>query len=1012
MGLTLSEDREINTIIKRDGSKQPYNYEKIISAIRKAFKAVYPDLCEATIGDYTLRVSNAVSTWLHGTAKSDTVHTEEIQDVIECMLMQLSFHDVAKAFILYRAEHSKLRAGKLATDIIGTYLDKSDWRVQENSNSGYCYASLMNHVAGTMIANYCLENVYSHDVANAHIEGDIHLHDLSAGVVGYCFVGNTKIMCADGQPKSFEELLADGKDTVNVFSIDPEGECDCIKPNKGINIRITRHVRETVTVTFDDGSEVECTSDHPFMTSIDPIRYTAAADLVSDGVPMSVIAVGKTTMKSFSSEHHNSNGVSYRSVQQYPYIKACECELRRPKVKSITRNVYDEPIPVYDLTVPKAHNFALETGIMVHNCAGWSIRDVLMKGFIGKYGRANAGPAKHLDTALLQSANYLCTLQTEWAGAQAFNSFDTFMAPFVRHDNLSYDEVKQRVQQFVFGLNIASRYGQCVTMKTKLLKADGTVAGYDELRLGDEIVTFDVKTGKLKTDKITHLTLKHHKGIAHEYYWAGNGSRDEKFIVTPEHRMVHRVKGEYFIEKSSELFKTHEYLSLPEVGLRPCAVSHVGESDFIEYIEVDARNHVYGCYEVCIDEDVWCPTTDTGTFVAYIDGALVIMGNCPFTNLTFDLACPTDMKDQPVIIGGELQDTTYGDYQKEQNMINKAFIEVMMNGDKDGRIFSFPIPTYNITPDFPWDSEVAYLLFKMTGKLGAPYFQNFINTDLNPQDVRSMCCRLRLDLTDIRKHTGGLFGAGDQTGSIGVVSINVPRIAYLSKDKEEPLTEFYRLLDGRLTLAKKALEAKRREINKNFDNGLMPYSQEYLPHKFTRHFSTIGVIGFNEAVKMLFNKDMGDPECIKFVKEVLEYMLRKCENFTKETGNMYNLEAVPGEGLSYRFAKIDKKKYPDIITAGTDNPYYTNSSQLPVNFTDDPFEALELQDELQSTYSSGTVLHFYLGECIDDPNVVAKFVKSVCYRSKIPFFSLTPEFSICPRCGYIVGVHETCPNHC
>ena len=654
----------IRTIIKRDGTTQPYNYEKIINAIRKALQASYPERPNEEIEKDVVVIATGTSAWLHNTTNADTLHTEQVQDAIETVLMNFNYTKAAKEFILYRSEHSKLRAGKLATDIIGTYLDKSDWRVRENSNSGYCYASLMNHVAGTMIANYCLENVYSHDVANAHIEGDIHLHDLSAGVVGYC--------------------------------------------------------------------------------------------------------------------------------------------------------------------------------------AGWSIRDLLMKGFIGKYGRANAGPAKHLDTALLQAANYLCTLQTEWAGAQAFNSFDTFMAPFVRQDNLDYDAVKQRVQQFVFGLNIASRYGQC-----------------------------------------------------------------------------------------------------------------------------------------------------------------------PFTNLTFDLSCPEDMKQQPVIIGGVLQDSVYGDYQKEMDMINKAFIEVMMNGDKDGRIFSFPIPTYNITEDFPWDSEVAHLLFKMTGKLGAPYFQNFINTDLSPSDVRSMCCRLRLDLTDIRKHTGGLFGAGDQTGSIGVVSINIPRIAYLANKAEDPRQEFYRLYDQRLMLAKKALEAKRREISKNFDNGLMPYSQEYLPHKFDRHFSTIGVIGFNEAMSMLLGKTMGDEEAIQFVKDVISYTLKRCEEFTKETGNMYNFEAVPGEGLSYRFAKIDKKKYSDIVTAGTEeSPYYTNSSQLPVNYTDDPFEALELQGDIQSMYSSGTVLHFYIGECIDDEGVVAKFVKNVCTKSKLPFFSLTPEFSICPKCGYIRGVHETCPNHC
>lgn len=809
---TISETpHKVTTIIKRDGSKQPYDYEKVINAIRQAFKATRPLMEEDKLESDTLMVANCASVLIHGTSTSDTRHTEEVQDIIEEVLMEFGAHDVAKAFILYREEHRNLRAGKIATDIVGTYLDKSDWRVQENSNSGYCYASLMNHAAGTVIANYCLENVYTRDVANAHIDGDIHLHDLSAGVVGYC--------------------------------------------------------------------------------------------------------------------------------------------------------------------------------------AGHSLRDLLMKGFIGKYGRANAGPAKHLDTALLQAANFLCTLQTEWAGAQAFNSFDTFMAPFVRKDNLDYEQVKQRMQQFVFGLNIASRYGQCVPITTKCLKADGSWVSYDKLSIGDKVLVYDINTRKVTTDTVTHKLIKPFNGYLHRY----TSKNGYSFTITPDHRVVYFKDSVPYITESSKLIGTTVNIS--------CA-------DFKHF---NVKKHVEcSISEEGYNADVWCLTTNTGTFIAKdVNGTVFLTGNCPFTNLTFDLSCPEDMKDQPVIIGGELKDSTYGGYQKEMDMINKAFIEVMMNGDHDGRIFSFPIPTYNITKDFPWDSEVAHLLFKMTGKLGAPYFQNFINTDLSPSDVRSMCCRLRLSLDDIRKHTGGLFGAGDQTGSIGVCTINIPRLSYLASKTDDPKDTFYKLLDNRLNLCKKALEAKRREINKNFDNGLMPYTAEYLPKKFTRHFSTIGVIGFNEACRMLFNKTIADKECVDFTLEVMHYILDKCTKFTEETGNMYNFEAVPGEGLSYRFAKIDKKKYPDIITAGTDDaPYYTNSSQLPVDYTSDPFEALELQEELQSTYSSGTVLHFFIGECIDDEEVVAKFVKSVCERSKIPYFSLTPEFSICPKCGYIRGIHETCPNHC
>lgn len=815
----------LNQIRKRSGDVVSFDVTKIIEAAFAALKASGTPNRE--VAEH-LSVDVVQELLDKGYDQKDQIPTVElVQDLLENAFVKRGLTHAAKAFIIYREEHKKAREGKPvlidAKELVDGYINQEDWRVNENSNSGYSYASLLNHASGAVIANYTLSNVYPTEIAQAHVEGDIHLHDLSCGIVGYC--------------------------------------------------------------------------------------------------------------------------------------------------------------------------------------AGWSLRELLEMGFKGRNGRSSANPAKHFDTALLQAVNFLCTLQTEWAGAQAFSSFDTFMAPFIRHDNLSYEKVKQCMQQFIFGLNIASRWGQCVTMDVKCLKADGTVAGYDELKIGDEIITFDVETGKLKTDTITHLTKKPHKGVAHKYFWEGNGFRNIAFTVTPEHRMVHKVKDKYYIVRSEELFNTHEYISIPEVRLSPQALKHVNKPDFSEYICLDEWSTPYRATEVEIDEDVWCPTTDTGTFVAWINGALLILGNCPFTNLTFDWVVPEDLKAHPVIIGGKLMETeTYGDFQKEMDMINKAFLEVMAEGDSDGRIFTFPIPTYNITKDFNWDSENAKLLFEVTGKYGLPYFQNFINSELKPTDVRSFCCRLQLNMKELRNKTGGLFGAGEKTGSVGVVTINLPRIGYLSNTEEE----YFERLDKLIDLAKQALEIKREVVQHNLDNDLMPYTKVYLGH-LKQHFSTIGIIGMNESCLNFLGCSVCDPEGQEFAVKVLLHLRERIQAIQEETGHVYNLEGVPGEGTSFRLAKIDKKKFPEIICAGDKNPYYTNSTQLPVGYTTDLFEALDLQEPLQKEYTGGTVFHAFIGERIDDPNLVAELVKRIATNYKIPYFTLTPSFSICPVHGYIPGEHTNCP---
>ncbi len=648
---------KISKIRKRDGRIVDFDEEKITKAIWAAAQAV-----GGRDRKLAERLSTRVVALLEEKFPSEIPGVEDVQDVVEKALIEEGHARTAKAYILYRKQHESLR--KIQTTflevekIVSDYLSQIDWRVRENSNIGYSMSGLMLHVAGSVITDYSLDRIYPMEIADAHRNGDIHLHDLYFGITGYC--------------------------------------------------------------------------------------------------------------------------------------------------------------------------------------AGWSISKLLFEGFNGVPGVVESKPARHLDTALLQMANFIGTLQNEWAGAQAFNSIDTYLAPLVRKDALNYNEVKQAVQKFVFNLNITSRWG----------------------------------------------------------------------------------------------------------------------------------------------------------------------GQSPFTNLTFDWTVPADLKNQPVVFGGKLLKETYGDYQKEMDLINKAFIEVLTEGDMRGRPFTFPIPTYNLTRDFDWENENAKLLFEMTAKYGLPYFSNFINSDLNPSDVRSMCCRLRLDLRQLdRNVTGGLFGSGDSTGSIGVVTINMPRIAYLSKNKNE----FFDRLEYFMGLAKTSLEIKREIVNKNMEGGLLPYTKRYLG-TLKNHFSTIGPIGMNEACLNLLKKDIACKEGRNFALEALEFMRAKLSDFQEETGHIYNLEAVPAEGTSYRLARTDKRKYPDIITAGKETPYYTNSSLLPVNKTEDVIEALEHQEGLQILYTGRTVFHTFLGERMSSGETVKRLLKKITYNTRLPYITITPTFSICPDHGYLSGEHPRCPK--
>ncbi len=516
--------------------------------------------------------------------------------------------------------------------------------------------------------------------------------------------------------------------------------------------------------------------------------------------------------------------------------------------ESVTKEYW---LRTYDAVDPEISDMYRSGAIHIHDlgylsgyCAGWNLLDVIKYGISGVPGKISSAPAKHLMTLCNQMVNFLGILQNEWAGAQAFSSFDTYLAPYVKIENLSYDQVKQAVQSFVFGVNVPSRWGT----------------------------------------------------------------------------------------------------------------------------------------------------------------------QAPFSNITLDWTVPEDLKNVPAWYAGHQVDFTYGDCQKEMDMVNKAFLEIMLAGDPDGRGFAYPIPTYSITKDFDWsDSENNRLLFEMAAKYGTPYFSNYINSDMKPSDVRSMCCRLRLDLRELRRQNGGNFGAGENTGSIGVVTVNLPRIAYLASDKQD----FYNRLVHVMDIAAESLDVKRTVVTKLLNRGLYPYTKRYLAQGFKNHFSTIGLVGMNEAclnAKWL-KKDLTDPDADVFAEEVLDFMRNKLSDYQEKYGCLFNLEATPAEATAYRLAYHDKKLYPNIITAGTeDSPYYTNSTHLPVNATDNVFDALDIEDPMQIKYTSGTVFHAFLGERLSDWRAAALLVRKIAQNYKLPYFTLSPTYSVCPNCGYIAGEEWKCPK--
>ena len=647
-------------VIKRDGQIAEFDLTKISGAVAKAFEATQKQYNKDMIDLLSLRVTSDFQDKI----KNNQIDVESIQDSVENTLVQAGYGDVAKAYILYRKQREKIRNMKSTIldykEIVDSYVKVEDWRVKENSTVTYSVGGLILSNSGAVTANYWLSEIYDQEIADAHRNADIHIHDLSM-LTGYC--------------------------------------------------------------------------------------------------------------------------------------------------------------------------------------AGWSLKQLIKEGLGGIEGKITSAPAKHLSVLCNQMVNFLGIMQNEWAGAQAFSSFDTYLAPFVKADHLTYPEVKKCIETFVFGVNTPSRWGT----------------------------------------------------------------------------------------------------------------------------------------------------------------------QAPFSNITLDWTVPNDLAELPAIVGGKEMDFCYKDCKEEMDMVNKAFIETMIEGDANGRGFQYPIPTYSSTKDSDWsDTENNRLLFEMTAKYGTPYFSNYINSDMEPSDVRSMCCRLRLDLRELRKKTGGFFGSGESTGSVGVVTINMPRIAYLSKTPEE----FYKRLDHLMDISARSLKIKRDVITKLLDEGLYPYTKRYLGN-FDNHFSTIGLIGMNEVGLNApwLGEDLTHEKTQLFTRDVLNHMRERLIRYQEEYGDLYNLEATPAESTTYRLAKHDRKQFPDIKTAGKegDTPYYTNSSHLPVEYTSDIFDALDIQDELQTLYTSGTVFHAFLGEKLPDWKAAAGLVRKIAENYRLPYYTLSPTYSVCRTHGYISGEHFTCP---
>ncbi len=968
---------------KRDGRLELFDQNRITNAIWKAAKAV-----GGKDRELAKRLSDQVVAMLKERFGEEGVPTvEEIQDVVEKVLIENGHARTAKAYILYRKQHQDMRelAALLSSaDLVDQYLNMEDWRVRENSNMSYSLQGLNNYLSSTVIAKYWITRIYPPRIAEAHFSGEMHIHDL--GVLGPYCVG-----------WDLRDLLLLGFGGVR-------GKIEST-PAKHFRTALGQVVNFFYTL---QGEAAGAQAFSNFDTYLAPfIRY--------DGLSQKEV---EQALQEFFFNMNVPTRVGFQCLSEDTKI------LTPDGWKSYNQ------VKVGDII----YTFNLET----HEIEMKTVKDIFVRKYQGKmYNLRNrtqnqlVSPHHRVVRQVFNSKRYKM---------QEIEDLLTFKSPISvpvvgENSNPDLDVSDEQLKLMAWIISEGS------------IEKDGShrVSIYQSKKVNPEKykeiigllnhfnLEFEVKEQKGWGD-CQHVRLSPTSSKSIHKWFDGNKKVPPKWLYRLSKRQARifletYVKGDGWNEKhrkriittctdTLEALEALAVLAGFNFSARTRTFKSPRKPQYYLTLTESKHDYIQEIKEMDYEGIIWSVHTDNETVIAKRNGQVFITGNTPFTNVTLDLTVPEFMKDEPVIIGGKVMNETYGEMQKEMDMFNVAFAKVMCQGDAKGRVFTFPIPTYNITKDFNWDNHVAQTLFEVSAKYGVPYFSNFINSDMKPEDVRSMCCRLRIDNRELRKRGGGFFGANPLTGSIGVVTINLPRIGYLSKDEDE----FFERLGEMMEIAKDSLEIKRKALERFTEKGLYPYARHYLRlikegfgKYWKNHFSTIGLIGMNEAVLNLFGHNITTPEGLEFAVKVLKFMRNKLADFQEETGNIYNLEATPAEGTSYRLARIDKRKYPKIIVANEGQlsesvePFYTNSSQLPVDYGGDLFEALEHQDRLQTLYTGGTVFHIYLGERLYSWKSAAELVKKVAWNSHLPYYTLTPTFSICPTHGYISGAQRECP---
>lgn len=966
-------------IIKRDGRIVPFDPEKITIAISKAGKAT-GEFDYETAKRLTIKVLLLAEELI----RDRDPHVEEIQDIVEEILLSSPYRKTAKAYIIYRDQHARMReiARQGGLELIDSYLSKVDWRIRENSNMSFSLQGLNNYISSEISKSYWLHKIYPPEVRDAHIKGDIHIHDLNV-LAPYC-VG-----------WDLMDLLLRGFGGV---------------PGK-VESRPAKHFRPAL------GQMVN------FLFTLQGEAAGAQAFSNVDTLLAPFIAYDELNYKQVK-----------QAVQEWVF------NLNVPT--RVGFQCLSEDTEILTLQGWKRYN-EVEIGDLIYtfNIQSGEIESKVVTYVFRREYSGIMYNLKNRSQSQLISPNHRVVrkiFNTEKFKLEKIENLLEFKTPIIipvtgENKNIDYPISDDELKLLAWILSEGSiekegSYRVSIYQSQKIHPEN-----YDEIialldRLGFEYTVMEQRS----LGECAHIRLKPHSSkVVHRVL----GTRVKKF---PEflYRLSKRqarlfletyIKGDGWTEKFRKRItatepQTRDFITAVAVlagynfNIRERKVGGISKkTQYIITLTETKADHIMTIEKVGYRGIIWSVNTENETVIARRNGQVFITGNTPFSNITIDLKVPQHLATQSIIIGGKPQERVYGDFQKEMDMFNQALFEVLTEGDAKGRVFTFPIPTINITKDFNWDSPVVDLIMEATAKYGIPYFANYVNSDLKPEDARSMCCRLRLETKELKHRGGGLFGSNPLTGSIGVVTINLPRIGYLSQSEEEFFERLTRLMD----IAKTSLEIKRKVLERFTEAGLYPYSRHYLSSVKERtdaywcnHFSTIGIIGMNEAIAnagWLNSKGIWTEEGKAFALKVMDFMRERLVEYQKETGNLYNLEATPAEGTSYRLAKIDKQKYPEIMTQGQEYPYYTNSSWLPVGFTESISYILNNQDELQSKYTGGTVQHLFLGEK-PEPDKLKRFIRQVFEKYTLPYISITPTFSVCSECGYIEGEHSACPK--